>query len=106
MKLKPGWLLLALPILLLLSLILSSVPKVPTYQARTYYYWVTYLGKYQRGYNGAEVEKASAAIRAMGTNALPCVMADLRARAGMKDRVISWLAPRAPFLNLKPANVS
>ena len=48
------------------------------------------------------VEAATTAIRAMGTNALPFVMADIRARLTVKDRVIYWLAPRVRFLKLHP----
>jgi hypothetical protein len=57
----------------------------------------------------AKFEKAStaqAAIRAIGTNAVPFALADLQARVTPADTVTAWLAHHAPFLKLHPKRVS
>ncbi len=90
--------------------IIAFTPKAPVYQGKGYYEWTAELQKAQGNYSDPDrwkkIEAASTASRAMGTNALPLVMADLRARTTIKDRVVAWLAPRAPFLKLKPPNVA
>ena len=89
---------------------ISSAPKIPVYEGKTFYQWAIELQTAQRNYSDPDrwkkVESASAAIRVMGTNALPFVMADLRAQPTTKDRLVAWLAPRATFLKLKVPNVS
>ena len=114
MKLKPhwGWLLMALPIILVVASyqLISSDPKPPVYHGKTFYQWAAELQKAQANYSDPErwkkIESTSAAIQAIGTNALPLVMADLRAKYTIKDRAVAWLAPRAPFLKLKPPDVA
>lgn len=114
MKLKPrwDWLLFAVPLVLVLFgyRLLSSAPKVPVYEGKTFYQWATEFEKAQANYSDPNrwkaIETISIAIRAMGTNALPYVMADLRAQTTLKDRFLAWLAPRARFLKLKPLNAS
>src|SRR5262249_49439741 len=101
----------ALAILVAVSFgLISSFPKPLQYEGKTFYQWVSELGKAQDNYTdpgrGKKIETASNAIRAMGTNGLPLVMADLRAGSTMKDIVITWLASHAPFLKLKPTNVT
>src|SRR5882762_8290343 len=110
-RLHWGWAI-AVPIagLLLLAYAgLSLGPKPPVYQGKDLYAWSEKLRKAQQNYSGPEpwkqIEAASTAIRAMGTNALPFVMADIRARPTVRDRIIGWLAPRARFLKLKPGKV-
>jgi hypothetical protein len=106
-----GWILAAVAagLLLLICASLSLGPKLPVYQGKSLYAWATELGQAQQNYSDAKrwtkVEAATTAIRAMGTNALPFVMADIQERATVKDRVIGWLAPRARFLNLQPRKV-
>lgn len=103
------WLLLALPALLVV-VFYASYKKPLRYEGKTFYQWASELQQAQANYSdpdrGKKIETTSAAIRAMGTNGLPLVMADLRARPTVKERVISWLAPRAKFLKFKPVNVS
>ncbi len=114
MKVKAAWvwLLLALPAILVVVFygLIALLPKPPRYQDKTFYQWASELQQAQANYSAPErskkIDSTSAAIRAMGTNGLPLVMADLRARLTLKDRVIAWLAPRAKFLKLKPVNVS
>src|SRR4029077_12133133 len=52
-----------------------------------------------------KIETTTTAIRAIGTNALPFVMADIRARVTIKVRINNWLAPRVRFLKLKPVKI-
>jgi hypothetical protein len=114
MKLKPGrgWFLLAgLIVLVSFGYFLSySTSKLPVYGGKTFYQWATELQKAQANYSDPKrwetVEATSAAIRAIGTNALPFVMADLRAQPSLKERLLAWLAPRAKFLKLKPLSAS
>src|SRR5437870_5464789 len=79
--------------------ILSFGPKLPAYQGKTLYQWATELQQTQRNYSEPNrwqaIQSAQAAIRAMGTNALPFVMADVMAQTTLKDRIVAWLAPRA-----------
>ena len=108
MKLKPSWawLLAAVPVaVLVVSLwVVSFAPKAPVYQGKTFYQWATKLQKVQSDYNdpdrGKKLEITSAAIRTMGTNCLPLVMADLRARPTRKDALLNWLTRHAPFLKV------
>jgi hypothetical protein len=114
MKLKPrwGWLLCAVPLILALLgyCMISSAPKIPVYEGKTFYQWATDLENVQANYSDPNrwktIEAITVAIRAMGTNALPYVMADLRAQTTLKDRFLAWLAPRAKVLKLKPPNVA
>ena len=96
-------------LVLLVYAALSRGPKVPVYQGKSLYAWAAELRQAQQNYADPErwkkVEAATTAIRAMGTNALPFVMADIRARLTVKDRVIYWLAPRVRFLKLQPRKV-
>jgi len=110
-KLRP--LLVALLILALLGLaflISSSGPKLPVYQGKTLYQWAAQLQQAQQNYSDPNrwqtIQSVQMAIRAIGTNALPFVMADVLARPSVKDQVISWAAKRAPFLKLRPTNVA
>ena len=96
----------------LLILICASVPlgpKLPVYQGKSLYAWTAELGQAQLDFSDLNREKkiqaATEAIRAMGTNALPFIMADIQAHATVKDRVINWLAPRLRFLKLQPRKV-
>jgi HEAT repeat protein len=93
--------------LVLLALAIGPLgPKLPVYQHKSLYAWSDALQQAQQNYSDPDrwkkVEAASTAIRAMGTNALPFVMADIEAHPDMKDRVAGWLARRAPFLKLHP----
>jgi hypothetical protein len=97
-------------IVLLLAFFAALVgPKIPVYQSKNLYAWAADLQAAQLNYSDPErwkkIETASTAIRAFGTNALPFVMADIRARVTIKVRVINWLAPRALFLKLQPIKV-
>jgi hypothetical protein len=106
-----AWLLAAVPIVLVVVSfrIVSSTRKIPVYQGKTYYEWANELQKAQTDFTDnhrwQKIEKTSAAIRAMGTNALPFVMDDLRAQLTLQDKLISWVAPYARFLKLKPVNI-
>src|SRR5262245_46096355 len=104
MKLKSPWpwLLVALGcIALLFYAIHSSRPKLPIHQGRTLYQWADQLQRAQQDYSdpnrSQKLEEAQAAIRAMGTNALPFAMADVLAEISLKDRLTIWAAKRAPF---------
>jgi hypothetical protein len=99
-----------LAVLLLIAFFAALVgPKVPVYQGKNLYAWTEELRKAQQNYSDPErwkkLETGTTAIRAIGTNALPFVMADIRARVTIKDRVVNWLAPRARFLKLQPIKV-
>jgi HEAT repeats len=78
-------------------------------QNKSLYAWTDDLQKAQQNYSDPDswkkVEAANTAIRAIGTNALPFVMADIRARVTIKVRVVNWLAPHATFLKLQPIKV-
>src|ERR1039457_2175211 len=96
----------------LLLLIYASFPlgpKLPVYKGKSLYAWATELGHAQQNYSDpnswGKIQAATEAIRAMGTNALPFIMADIHAHAALKDRVIKWLAPRLRFLKLHPQKV-
>jgi hypothetical protein len=96
--------------LLLIAFFTALVgPKIPVYQNKNLYAWAEDLQIAQQNYSDPErwkkIEAAATAIRAIGTNALPFVMADLRARVTIKVRVVNWLAPRARFLKLQPIKV-
>ncbi len=113
MKLKARWVWPFLAfgaILVAVYALIALLPKSPRYQGKTFYQWASELQQAHANYSDPDrskkIESTSAAIRAMGTNGLPLVMADLRARLTIKDRVIAWLAPRAKFLTLKPVNAS
>lgn len=84
-------------------------PRIPNYRGKNLYAWEVELRKAQQNYSDPErwkkIESATTAIRAIGTNALPFIMADIRARATIKDRVNNWLAPRVQFLKLQPRKV-
>jgi hypothetical protein len=108
-----GWIVagaVALFLLAFLRLALSHGPRLPVFQGKDLYTWATELRLAQQNYSDPDrwkkVETATAAIRAMGTNALPFVMEDIRAQNTEVDRAIAWLAVKAPFLKLKPANVA
>jgi hypothetical protein len=107
-----AWLMVGLLAVLLLAFygMLASGPVVPAYQGKTLYEWAAQLQAAQQNWSNPNrwqaVESAQKAIRAMGTNALPFVMADVTGRLGPRDRVINWLAPRVAFLKLKPVNVA
>ncbi len=114
MKLRArwGWALAALLVLVAAAfyLLVSSAPNLPVYQGKTFYQWADDLQQAQSDYTAQnrwqQIEVTSAAIRAMGTNGgLELAMADLRARITLKGRIITWLAPRARFLKLKPPDI-
>ena len=110
---RPPWLRIfaaVLAILLLIAFFTVLVgPKVPVYQGKTLYAWAEDLQKAQQNFSDRErskkVETATTAIRAIGTNAIPFVMADIRARVTFRDRVVNWLATRARFLKLQPKKI-
>src|SRR6185369_7236896 len=109
MRNKPRWFwpLLAISIVaVVLFALMFSIPKSPRYQGKKFYQWASELQQAQASYSdparAKRIEATSAAIRAMGTNGLPLVMADLQARFTVKDTVIAWLAAHARFLKLKP----
>lgn len=82
--------------------------RLPVYQGKTLYQWIAVLNQ-AAGVHPAkfqEVSTAQAAIRAIGTNALPFALADLHARVTVADDVTAWLAHHAPFLKLHPKSVS
>jgi hypothetical protein len=105
------WLIAAILVVVLLVAFFAALvaPKVPVYQGLTLYAWAENLQKAQQNYSDPErwkkIETASAAIRAIGTNALPFVMADIRVRVTIKDRVNNWLATRLRFLKLQPTKI-
>jgi hypothetical protein len=83
-------------------------PKVPVYQGKNLFAWAEELQKARQNYSDDSWKKTEAtttAIRAIGTNALPFVMADIRARVTIRVRVVNWLAPRVRFLKLQPIKV-
>jgi hypothetical protein len=86
------WLIAAILVVVLLVAFFAALvsPKVPADQGKTLYAWAEELQKAQQNYSDPErwkkIETASAAIRAIGTNALPFVMADIRVRVTIKDR--------------------
>jgi hypothetical protein len=99
-----------LAVVLLVAFFAALVgPKVPVYQGKTLYAWAEDLQKAQQNYSDPErwkkIQTATTAIRAIGTNALPFVMADIRVRISIKDRVNNWLATRLRFLKLQPTKV-
>ena len=99
-----------LAILLLVAFFTALVgPKVPVYQGRDLYAWIDALQKARQSYGDPEswrkIEAANNAIRGIGTNALPFVMADIWAGVTIKVRVVNWLAPRATLLKLQPIKV-
>ena len=115
MILKPrwGWLawtVLPIAVVAVLSGLMASLPKPPQYQAKPFYQWAGELQQAENNYSDParqdKIATASNAIRAIGTNGLPLVMADLRAHSTLKDSLIAWLAHWAPFLKLKPVNVA
>lgn len=88
----------------------SSAAKVPVFQGKTYYEWANELQKAQADFRDTDdewqkIQEISATIQAMGSNALPFVMDDLRVQPTIKDEFIAWLAPRVGFLKLKPVNI-
>jgi hypothetical protein len=100
----------ALLLLLLLAFLAALVgPKVPIYHGKNLYAWIEESHTAQQNYSDPDrwkkVEAANAAIRAIGTNALPFVMADLRAGVTIKVRVVNWLAPRIRFPKLQPIKI-
>jgi len=112
MKLKSHWCWWLMAVggtALLFYLIDLSRRKIPVYQGKTLYQWTAQLQQAQKNYSDPNrsktIQSAQTAIRAMGTNALPYVMADVMAQASFKDRVIFWLWKRAPFLKLQPTRV-
>ena len=110
-RLRWAWIIAALSagLLILGYAVLSLGPNVPVYQGKDLYAWGAELQQAQQNYSDPErwkkLEATTTAIRAMGTNALPFVMADVRAHFTVKDRVFYWLASRAPFLKLQPRKV-
>ncbi len=86
---------------------IQSTHKVPVYQGKTLYEWILVLDQAADLHpaNFDQVTAAKFAIRAIGTNALPFVMADLHAHATLNDRLAGWLANHAPFLKLHRANI-
>jgi hypothetical protein len=110
-RLPRAWIFgIALILLLLLAFFAALVgPKVPVYQGKNLYAWAADLQAAQLNYSDPErwkkIETGTTAIRAIGTNALPFVMADIRARVTIKVRVVNWLASRALFLKLQPIKV-
>ncbi len=112
MRLKAywGWSLAGMAVLALLAWGgLASRPHVPGYRGKDLYEWSAELRKVEQNYSDPErwkkTEAASAAIRAMGTNALPYVMADLKAHNTVIDEAALWLSKKAPFLKLKTRKV-
>ena len=105
--LRTVWLLLAaLAGLALISYaFVASAPKPPVYHGKSLYEWLDQLNQATaNSENTNRVEQAKAAqsaIRAIGTNALPFALADLRARATFANRATDWLAIHAPFLRLQ-----
>jgi hypothetical protein len=106
-----AWIIAAvLAILLLIAFFATLVgPKVPVYQGKNLYAWSEDLQNAQLSYSDPDhwkkIETANTAIRAIGTNAIPFVMADIRAPVTIKVRVVNWLAPRVRFLKLQPIKV-
>jgi hypothetical protein len=105
------WMIAAVIVVILFIAFFAALvgPKVPVYQGKNLYAWTDDLQKAQQNYSDPDrwkkVEAASTAIRAIGTNALPFVMADIRARVTIKVRVVNWLAPRVSSLRLQPIKV-
>ena len=98
-------------VLALLFGVWRAGPRVPHYAGKTLYEWI---GEYERtrqalygGGGKAEdldrslqaLEDTQKAIRQIGTGALPFLMADMRARITVKDKVVVWLN-RQPFLKI------
>jgi hypothetical protein len=80
----------------------TSSPKLPVYQGKTLYEWIAVLDKAAELHPAdfQTVLAAQSAIRAIGTNALPFAMADLKARARPVDVLKGWLAQNARFLKV------
>jgi HEAT repeat protein len=110
-RFSAGWIVavVAAGLLLLIYASLPLGPKLPVYQGKSLYAWASELSQAQQNYSDPnrwkKIQAATEAIRAMGSNALPFVMADIQAHATVKDRVINWLAPRLRFLKLQPRKV-
>lgn len=110
-RFRVGWVM-AVVAVGLLVLICASVPlgpKLPVVQGKSLYTWTAELAQARQNYGDLnrwkKIQAATEANRAMGTNALPFVMADIQAHATVRDRVINWLAPRLRFLKLQPRKV-
>lgn len=107
-RLPWSWIITAALTILLLAAFLGTLlgSKIPVHQNKNLYAWAEELQKAQQNYSDPDrwkkIEAATAAIRAIGTNALPFVMADIRARVTIKDRVVNWFAVHLRFLNLRP----
>ena len=96
-------------LVLMLVLVLGvwrATHRVPRYAGRRLYEWIGELqstdplGKPFPADVVSRRENAQAAIRRIGTNALPFLMADLQANFTLKDAAYVWLS-RLPFLNVQ-----
>ena len=93
--------------LVALSILLPSRTP-PSYEGKTLNEWISQLQRAEKRNHDKwhdDLGKAQTAIRAMGTNALPFLIADVTARPTPKDRVAGWLVKHAPFLKLRPPNI-
>ena len=108
--LRWGWIVGLLFAACLLLALLTLSPRLPVYQGKTLYQWASELQKAQENYSNPnrwrDIQAAQSAILAIGTNALPFVMADIQARPSIKDRAIRWLAHWIPSLKLRPEDVA
>jgi hypothetical protein len=101
------WLAVLAGILLVARCLWPPTPKLPVYQGKNLCEWITELDRAAE-LQPAQFDKvaaAQAAIRAIGTNAVPFALASLRAQETLPNRATGWLAQRAPFLNLRPKDV-
>ncbi len=93
-------------VLLLVFGVWRATHRVPRYAGRTLYEWIAELqstdplAKPLPADVLSRRENAEAAIRAIGTNALPFLMADLQADYGLKETIHVWIS-RLPFLNVQ-----
>jgi len=86
----------------------SPTPNLPVYQGKSLYEWIAELDRAAE-LHPAQFDKvavAQAAIRAIGTNALPFALANLHARLTLADQATAWMAKHAPFLKLGVKDVS
>ncbi len=84
--------------------------QVPSHKGKTLFQWAEELRVLRTRFDSSQeranqLAAAEAAIRAIGTNALSFAWEDVSAEFTRKDRLLHWIASKAPLLKLTPPKV-
>lgn len=84
--------------------------RVPSHKGKTLFQWAGELRTLRNRFDSSQeranqLAAAEAAIRAIGTNAIPFAWEDVSAEFTRRERLFRWISNKAPFLKFTPPKV-